>query len=128
LTRRALEGGSIPHQLFIVEDGEEALDFLHHRGKFSHPQSSPRPDLMLLDLNMPRMDGKQVLKHVRSDPNLRRLPVVVLTTSREDDDVLRSYDLGVNSYLSKTSDVGRLTQLIHALESYWFKVVVLPPS
>lgn len=128
LARRALDESAMENQLFIAEDGEEALDYLYHRGRFEDPESSPRPDLILLDLNMPRMDGKQVLEKIRSDENLRTLPVVVLTTSRHEEDVLRSYELGVNSYLTKPADLDELVSLVKALESYWFRLVVLPPN
>ncbi|MBI1785608.1 response regulator [Candidatus Sumerlaeota bacterium] len=128
LTRRALEEGKIRNELYIVEDGEEAMDYLYHREKFANPVTSPRPDLILLDLNLPKLNGKQVLEKIRQDPELRRLAVVVLTTSRHEEDVLRTYDLGVNSYINKPVDLEQLTKLIHALEAYWFQVVVLPPS
>jgi len=128
LTRRALDEGKIRNTLYIVEDGEEALEYLHREGKYADAKSSPRPDLILLDLNLPKLNGKQVLERIRQDPELRRLCVVVLTTSRHEEDVLRSYDLGVNSYINKPVDLNQLTRLIHALEAYWFQVVVLPPG
>ena len=91
LTRRALEEGKIRNDLRIVEDGEEALAYLHRRGKYKDPATSPRPDLLLLDLNLPRVDGREVLERVRADAKLRRMAVVVLTTSRQEEDILRSY-------------------------------------
>lgn len=128
LTRRALDEGKFLNTLHIVEDGEEALEYLHREGKYADAKTSPRPDLILLDLNLPKLNGKQVLEKIRQDPELRRLCVVVLTTSRHEEDVLRSYDLGVNSYINKPVDLNQLTRLIHALEAYWFQVVVLPPG
>ncbi len=128
LTRRALEEGKIRNELYIVQDGEEALDYLYRREQYANPDDAPRPDLILLDLNLPKLNGKQVLEKIRQDPDLRRLAVVVLTTSRHEEDVLRSYDLGVNSYINKPVDLTQLTRLVHALEAYWFQLVVLPPG
>jgi CheY-like chemotaxis protein len=128
LTKRALEEGKIQNVLHIVEDGEEAMDYLYRRGRYEDESLAPRPDLILLDLNLPKLNGKQVLELIRKDPDLRRLAVVVLTTSKLEEDIVRSYDLGVNSYINKPVDMRQLTELIHALESYWFQVVVLPPN
>lgn len=128
LTRRALGNGSVRSDLHIVQDGEEALDYLYHRGLHADPDAAPRPDLILLDLNLPKLDGQKVLELLRSDPQLRRLPVVVLTTSHQDEDVLRSYDLGVNSYIAKPVDLAELTAVIRTLETYWFQTVLLPPN
>jgi CheY-like chemotaxis protein len=128
LTRRALEAGKIRNDLRIVEDGEEALAYLFRRGKYKDPVSSPRPDLLLLDLNLPRVDGREVLERVRADSRLRRMAVVVLTTSRQEEDILRSYELGCNSFISKPVDMDQFIRLIQALEEYWFQIVVLPPK
>jgi CheY-like chemotaxis protein len=128
LTRRALEGGKIRNELRVVEDGEEALAYLYRRGKYKDPATSPRPDLLLLDLNLPRVDGRQVLEKVRSDSRLRRMAVVVLTTSRQEEDVLRSYELGCNSFITKPVGMDQFIQVIQALEEYWFQIVVLPPK
>lgn len=127
LTRRALEQSRIRNDLYIVEDGEEALDYLFRRGKYEDPASSPKPDLMLLDLNMPKMDGKQLLKQMRADPNLRRIPVVALTTSKQESDIIRTYDLGANSYIVKPVDMDQFINAIKVLKDYWFQIVVLPP-
>ena len=127
LTRRALEHSRIRNELYIVEDGEEALDYLFRRGKYENPTSSPKPDLMLLDLNMPKMDGKQLLKQMRADPTLRRIPVVALTTSRQESDIIRTYDLGANSYIVKPVDMDQFINAIKVLKDYWFQIVVLPP-
>jgi CheY-like chemotaxis protein len=128
LTRRALEEGKIRNDLRVVEDGEEALAYLFRRGKYKDPATSPRPDLLLLDLNLPRVDGRQVLEKVRSDSKLRRMAVVVLTTSRQEEDILRSYELGCNSFITKPVGMDQFIQVIHALEEYWFQIVVLPPQ
>ncbi len=128
LTRRALEEGKIRNDLRIVEDGEEALAYLHRRGKYKDPATSPRPDLLLLDLNLPRVDGRQVLERVRADSKLRRMAVVVLTTSRQEEDILRSYELGCNSFITKPVGMDQFIRVIQALEEYWFQIVVLPPK
>ncbi len=128
LTRRALEEGKIRNDLRIVEDGEEALAYLHRRGKYKDPATSPRPDLLLLDLNLPRVDGREVLERVRADSKLRRMAVVVLTTSRQEEDILRSYELGCNSFITKPVGMDQFIRVIQALEEYWFQIVVLPPK
>ncbi len=126
LTRRALEEGKVRNELHIVEDGEEALDYLFRRGKYEDPATSPHPDLFLLDLNMPKMDGRQVLAEIKQHPELRRLTVVVLTTSSQEEDVLRSYNVGANSYITKPVDMTQFIQVVQTIEEYWFQVVVLP--
>jgi CheY-like chemotaxis protein len=128
LTRRALGEGKIRNELRIVEDGEEALAYLFRRGKYKDPTTSPRPDLLLLDLNLPRVDGREVLEQIRADSKLRRMAVVVLTTSRQEEDILRSYELGCNSFITKPVDLNQFMQVIQALEKYWFQIVVLPPK
>ena len=128
LTRRALEAGKIRNDLRIVENGEEALAYLFRRGKYKDPVSSPRPDLLLLDLNMPRVDGREVLERVRADAELRRMAVVVLTTSRQEEDILRSYELGCNSFITKPVAMDQFIRFIQAVEEYWFQIVVLPPK
>ena len=118
LTRRALGEGKIRNELRIVEDGEEALAYLFRRGKYKDPATSPKPDLLLLDLNLPRVDGREVLEQIRADSKLRRMAVVVLTTSRQEEDILRSYELGCNSFITKPVDVKQFLQVIQATESY----------
>jgi CheY-like chemotaxis protein len=110
----------------VVGDGEQALDFLHHRAEFAGPAASPRPDLILLDLNMPKIDGRAVLQHIKCEPDLRSIPVVVLTTSSQEEDILRSYQLGVNSYITKPVSMDGFIKAIVDLEHYWFDLVVLP--
>jgi CheY-like chemotaxis protein len=127
LTRRALEQSRIRNELYIVEDGEEALDYLLRRGKYEDPVSSPKPDLMLLDLNMPKLDGKQLLEQMRANHKLRRIPVVALTTSKQEKDIIQTYDLGANSYIVKPVDMDQFINAIRVLKDYWFQIVVLPP-
>jgi len=126
LTKRALALGKIKNELYIVEDGEEALDYLLRRGKYTDPASCPWPDLFLLDLNMPKKDGRQVLQELKKHERFDALATVVLTTSKQEEDILRSYQLGVKSYISKPVDFSQFIDVIHALENYWFKIVVLP--
>lgn len=128
LTRRALLEGKIRNDLHIVEDGEEALDYLFRRGKYSDPADSPRPDLMLLDLNMPKLDGRQVLERMRQSPELDSITVIVLTTSQQEEDVTHSYNLGVKSFITKPVDYKQFARIIHTVSEYWFQVVVLPPD
>ncbi len=128
LTRRAFEEGKLRNRLQIVSDGEEALDYLRRQGAYADASTSPRPQLVLLDLNLPRLDGRAVLEQMRSDPDLRRIPVVALTTSRQEEDIVRSYDLGVNSYISKPVSMDSFVDVLRTLENYWFQVVMLPPS
>jgi len=126
LTRRALAEGKIKNELHIVENGEEALDYLFRRGKYTDPQSSPWPDLFLLDLNMPKIDGRRLLQELKEAKDLPHLVTVVLTTSSQEEDILRSYDLGVKSFITKPVDFQQFIDLIQNLENYWFQVVVLP--
>src|SRR6188768_775940 len=128
LTQEALEEGRLINEVRFVENVEELMDYLHKRGKFAPPVETPRPGLILLDLNMPRKDGRAVLKEVKSDPELRQIPVVVLTTSKADEDIYKSYDLGVNSYIVKPVTFEALVDILQTLEKYWFEIVELPPS
>jgi CheY-like chemotaxis protein len=128
LTKRALKEGKIENELYIVNDGEEALDYLFRRGRYTDPKTSPRPDLFLLDLNMPKLDGRQVLEQICSIHELRNIRVVVLTTSHQEEDITRSYDLGVHSYITKPVDLDQFFNVIRTLEEYWFQIVVLPPK
>ena len=126
LTKRAFRSSKLRNQLRIVSDGEAALNYLYRRGEFSEPRKSPRPDLILLDLNMPKLDGRAVLGQIKIDPELRQIPVVILTTSSSDEDVVRSYDLGVNSYVPKPVHMDDFVLAIQQLEHYWFELVILP--
>jgi CheY-like chemotaxis protein len=128
LTRDALEESRLANDLRFVENGEELLDYLRHQGKFANLETYPRPGLILLDLNMPRKDGRTALKEMKADPDLRQIPVTVLTTSKADEDIFRSYDLGVNSYIVKPVTFEALVDILQTLEKYWFEIVELPPD
>jgi chemotaxis family two-component system response regulator Rcp1 len=125
LTQEALkEAANALTRLHVASDGAEALDFLHRRGEYT---AAPRPDLMLIDLNLPRIDGRQVLAEVKADPDLRRIPVVVLTTSPSEDDILHAYDQHVNSYIRKPVDLDEFFDVLKAIDEYWLGSVALPP-
>jgi CheY-like chemotaxis protein len=127
LTADALKEARLINDIRFVENGEELLDYLRRTGKFAPPCDAPRPGLILLDLNMPRKDGRAVLKELKQDAELRTIPIVVLTTSKDDEDVYRSYDLGVNSYIVKPVTFEALVDILQTLEKYWFEIVELPP-
>ena len=126
LAKQALEKSRLANDLRCVEDGEELLDYLRHRGQYADPKESPRPGLILLDLNMPRKDGREALREIKSDPKLRDIPVVVLTTSKAEEDIARTYNLGVNSYITKPVKFTALVEVMKALGKYWFEIVELP--
>ncbi|HST63394.1 MAG TPA: response regulator [Longimicrobium sp.] len=128
LARLALERQGMHGVLRTVNDGEELLDYLHRRGAYTDAATSPRPHLVLLDLNMPRMDGREALHQLKSDPALRQIPVVVLTTSRSEEEVFRSYDLGANSFVTKPVTFDELVAVLQRLELYWLRTVSLPPA
>ncbi|CAM2069273.1 Response regulator [Sulfidibacter corallicola] len=123
LTLRAFQKARIRNDLRFVEDGVELLDYLRRRGLYADPRDSPRPHLILLDLNMPRKDGREALAEIKADPELRRIPVVVLTTSEEEADILKSYDLGANSFISKPVSFDSLMRLLQDLDHYWLEIV-----
>ena len=124
LTREALKEAKIVNILHVVPDGEAALDFLRKQGPHA---GSPRPDLILLDLNLPKRDGREVLADIKKDPDLMRIPVVILTTSRAEEDVVRTYNLHANAYVTKPVDLQQFLNVIHAIEGFWLAVVTLPP-
>lgn len=128
LVRDALEEAGLINDLRFVEDGDELMDYLCRRGKYAEPSNSPRPGLILLDLNMPKKDGREALKEIKADPDLRRIPIVVLTTSQADEDILRTYDLGANSFITKPVTFESLLEVMKTTARYWFEVVVLPPE
>lgn len=128
LTQEAFEEGRLINDVRFVENGEQLLDYLRRQGAYAPPADAPRPGLILLDLNMPRKDGRTVLKELKTDPELRQIPVVVLTTSKADEDIYKSYDLGVNSYIVKPVTFEALVDILQTLEKYWFEIVELPPS
>ncbi len=128
LLKDAFEESRLVNSLRFVSDGDELVDYLYHRGRYADPADSPRPGLILLDLNMPRKDGREALKEIKSDPDLRRIPVVILTTSKAEEDIFRSYDLGVNSYVTKPVTFESLVEVVRTLRQYWFGIVQLPPD
>jgi CheY-like chemotaxis protein len=128
LVKDALEECQWNADLRFVENGEELLDYLLRQGKYKRAEESPRPRLILLDLNMPKKDGREVLRDIRARPELRRIPVVVLTTSKADTDIARTYELGANSYIAKPVQFDGLVNLMRVISEYWFKTVELPVS
>lgn len=126
LAERALHEYRLKNGIRFVEDGEELMDYLYHRGKYAAPGSSPVPGLILLDLNMPRKDGREALAEIKRDPVLHRIPVVILTTSKAEEDIVRAYDLGVNSYITKPVSFQGLAEVMKTLSIYWFEIVKLP--
>jgi two-component system response regulator len=123
LTREALRDAKVANHLHVAEDGAEAVDFLFRRGKYA---DAPRPDIILLDLNLPKKDGRQVLAEIKAEPELAQIPVVVLTTSEADEDILRSYQLHANCYITKPVDFPRFLHVVQSIESFWLTVVRLP--
>ena len=126
LARRASEVAGLRAELRVASDGAEALDYLQQRERYAPPGDAPRPDLVLLDLNMPRMDGRELLRHMRADPQLVSVPVVVLTTSDQRSDIAECYKLGCNSYVTKPADLTDFVQCLQRLSAYWFDLVRLP--
>ena len=126
LVVEAFEEKRVANSLAFVEDGEELLDYLNRRGKYGDAEKFPRPDIILLDLNMPRMDGREALKIIKGDPKLRGIPVIVLTTSQTEQDILMSYDLGASSFITKPVTFEGLAETLGALDKYWVQIVQLP--
>jgi CheY-like chemotaxis protein len=128
LTRDAFIESRLANDLRFVTNGEELMDYLRQRGTYSTAAAAPRPDVILLDLNMPRMSGREALQEIKGDPNLRRIPVIILTTSKAEEDVYRSYDLGANCYIQKPVTFDSLVEVVRALGTFWFQIVTLPPD
>jgi len=126
MTQEALEQSRLGNDLRCVFDGEELMDYLLRRDGFADPADSPTPGLILLDLNMPRKDGREALAEIKADPRLRNIPVIVLTTSRAEEDVFRTYDLGVSSFITKPVTFDGLVEAMKVLAQYWFEIVELP--
>ncbi len=124
LTVEALKDARVANHLTVVQDGEEALSYLRCRGKYAQ---AVRPDLILLDLNMPRKNGRDVLRDIKNDPELKRIPVVILTTSQAEDDILHTYDLHANCYITKPVDFNQFLKVVRSIEDFWLTVVKLPP-
>ncbi len=125
LTQEALKEGKVINNLHVAMDGVEALAFLRREGEYAN---APRPDVILLDLNLPRKDGREVLAEVKVDENLRRIPVVVLTVSKAEEDILRTYDLHANCYITKPIDLDQFIKVVKAIENFWLTIVKLPPN
>lgn len=125
LTKKALGESKLLNQLIRVNDGEELLDYLNRKGDFNET-NAPRPGVILLDLNMPRKDGREALKEIKTDDNLKNIPVVVFTTSKAEEDIYKSYQLGVNSFITKPVTFDNLTDVMRTLGNYWFEIVELP--
>lgn len=125
LTQRAFKKGKILNRLYVVRDGEEAMEFLQHQGQYTDPKLAPRPGIILLDLNMPRMDGREVLKRIKEDDNLRTIPVVVLTTSDQKPDVLDCYANGANSFITKPVEFNNFLNAVVTLGKYWLSIARL---
>jgi CheY-like chemotaxis protein len=127
LAEEALAESLLLHQLRFVEDGEELMAYLRHQGHYSLPDRAPRPGLILLDLNMPRKDGREALAEIKTDPKLKQIPIIVFTTSTDQHDIFRSYDLGANSFITKPASFDELVLVLRSLEQYWLDLVELPP-
>jgi two-component system, chemotaxis family, response regulator Rcp1 len=125
LAQEALKESKVKNQLFVVEDGVEAMAFLRQQGRYTH---APRPDLILLDLNLPRKSGREVLAEVKEDENLKRIPVVVLTVSRAEEDILRCYNHYANCYITKPLDFSQFMEITKSIEEFWLTIVKLPPK
>ena len=125
IAREALSEAKLMNTIHVAEDGVEAMDFLHQRGKFA---SAPRPDLILLDLNLPRKNGREVLAEIKADENVKQIPVVVLTTSRDEEDILKSYNLHANCYVVKPVEFESFVKAVQSIQHFWFSIVTLPPA
>ena len=125
LTKEALKEGKVYNNLYWVKDGVEAIEFLKRRGNYA---DVPRPDIILLDLNLPKKDGREVLQEIKQDSDLRAIPVVILTTSQAEEDVLRSYDLHANCYVTKPVDLDKFIVVVQSIDRFWLNVVTLPPG
>ena len=128
LTREAFAEAKLANDLRFVEDGVELLDYLHRRGKYADPAASPRPGLILLDLNMPRKDGREALQEIKQDPRFRPIRVIVLTTSKAEEDILRTYNLSAASYITKPVTFESLVDVVKTLGKYWLEIVELPEN
>lgn len=126
LTEEALSESHLLNDLYFVENGEDLMDYLHHRGKYLDPQQAPRPGVILLDLNMPKKDGREALQEIKADPSLRQIPIVILTTSKAEEDIYRTYDLGASSFITKPVTFESLVEVMQTLGKYWFEIVELP--
>lgn len=126
LTEKALKKSHLLNKLYRVRDGEELMDYLLHRGDYNDESKAPRPGVILLDLNMPKKDGREALKEIKSNTDLKEIPIVVFTTSKAEEDIYKSYRLGVNSFITKPVTFEALLEVMNALGKYWFEIVELP--
>ena len=126
MAKEALDENRLANEIRFVVDGEDLMDYLHGQGKYREPNSAPRPGLILLDLNMPKKDGREALKEIKDDPELRQIPTIVLTTSKAEEDIFSTYDSGVNSFITKPVTFGALAEVMKTLTKYWFEIVELP--
>jgi two-component system, chemotaxis family, response regulator Rcp1 len=125
LIKEVLDGNKIFNSLHMVKDGVEAMEFLRNEGKY---KSMPRPDLIILDLNLPRKDGREVLSEIKSDPELKHIPTVIMTISQAEEDILKSYNLHANCYITKPIDLNQFIKVVKSIEDFWFTIVKLPPK
>jgi CheY-like chemotaxis protein len=128
LISEALDESGVENRLLMVENGEELIDYLYHRGKYTDQKEFPRPELILLDLNMPLKDGREALEEIKNDLDLKRIPIVVLTTSQAEEDVLATYDLGITGFITKPMTFTGLVDIMKSIGNYWFQSVILPPK
>ena len=126
LAQEAFRESCLDNELSFVQDGQDLMDYLHRQGRYAAPASAPRPGLILLDLNMPRKDGREALQEIKADPGLHTIPIVVLTTSKAEEDILRTYDLGAAGFITKPVTFEGLVEVVKALGKYWFEIVELP--
>jgi len=126
LTEEAFVESHLANDLHFVKDGEELMQYLLRQGEYTDPKTSPRPGIILLDLNMPRKDGREALEEIKANPDLCRIPVIILTTSKAEEDIVRSYDLGANSFIAKPVTFRRLVEVLGTVGNYWFHIVQLP--
>ena len=125
LTQEALKEGRVANEMYVAGDGVDAMAFLHREGKYA---DAPHPGLILLDLNLPRKDGREVLAEIKADKNLRRIPVVILTTSKAEEDILKTYNLNANCYITKPVNLDQFVVVVQSIEDFWFTIVTLPPN
>ncbi len=128
LVREAFEEARVANPLAFVEDGVELMEYLHRKGAYADPASSPRPGLILLDLNMPRLDGREALSIIKGDPHLRSIRVIIMTTSKAEQDIIRSYNLSASSYITKPVTFESLVDVVKTIGKYWLEIVELPPD
>lgn len=128
IARRAFAKGRVKNELIVVRDGQEALDYLYRQGKYKDTASSPRPGMILLDLNLPKVGGMEVLQQIKKDEALKSIPVIVLTASPREEDVVRTYNLGVNTYIQKPVEFDNFMRVVHTVQEYWIVIASLPPA